>query len=330
MMSTIEERYFFGRNDVSSSTRHLLSIGKWLGSNEFEEDTYFKVPTEKEHCWIDHLIVEITVRFEDLFEPRGFSKEPRSRLLVYWSLLPCIYECGAVLGRARRAKVELLELMIPLSHSRIQALHPKPVRRETSIVNSAKEAASLRLDEFTTKKDREPMSFTELVDSTIVATFFPADITVKEREKSSQLIFRRPFSLNEVYPYLRVFLLEGVGVGSTFPDLTERLFGNRYQSIDMAKWNKSKKETRQQGMVFPEEPTAINLIAFERDILITIAMVSEDSYPQLLQPLDLVPYSYSYIMDDCSRGSMLDRAQYMHRVTFEAWVEMYRHLLGEP
>lgn len=80
-----------------------------------------------------------------------------------------------------------------------------------------------------------------------------------------------------------MFGLEGIGFGSSFPQLTEKMYRNLHESIDMDVWSK----WRAHGLAIPEKPTQMTLEEQEALILQMVAAYTSEYYPELLDLLDL-------------------------------------------
>jgi hypothetical protein len=95
---------------------------------------------------------------------------------------------------------------------------------------------------------------------------------------------KTPFE--KVYPFLEIFGREGVGFGSSFPALAEKMYRNAHESINIDKWSYA----RAHGLAIPEKPTIVTLEERERVILLTVAVYTSLYHPELLDPLDLRGY----------------------------------------
>jgi len=320
--------YFLGQEDISLSMRHLVDTSSILGEKEFYEDTGLNI--DQEHYWFDRLIEKVTLEFSDWFDTGRLFKEPNTRLFVYHDLiLPCIYECGTILGRSIKDKVVLLELMLPVSPQNIKSLYPDYPKNKQSLIDSAKEVANSRMNGFTSEFNREPDSFCELIGETVTHGFFNVfKVKYADDKKFSKVWCRRKISLKEVYKYIRAFLFEGIGFGSVFPDITEKMFRNKYEKIDKAAWEESRKEAVKDGRLFPEEPKIIELEVLEKAILHIVALCTVDFHPQLIQPLGLQDHAEAIQnmmgSDEWPEGYI---GKFYRPNTFENWVEMYRCLL---
>jgi len=79
--------------------------------------------------------------------------------------------------------------------------------------------------------------------------------------------------------------LEGIGLGSQHPDLTEKLWTQSMEQIDEREWA----ATRSYGLDIPDHPPQISLEEQERELLIDLAEWLSHQQPELLNPLNLKP-----------------------------------------
>lgn len=219
-------------------------------------------------------------------------------LATYLLLLQIEYEAGAILGRARRDKLDILKKMLSISGLNF-----------ANVIKDSQEAGKKRFEEF--KKDYmdEPETFSDFIywplweratRLTLSDLFRPSNIKARERvrKRLSKIIQKKlggKVPLEEAQPKLGGFLLEGLGFGSTFPELTEKMFKNIYDKKNEEElWSISKALgfstpedlSRRIGLSTPEgyPPT---LREKEKLILGTVALYASQYYPELLDPLDL-------------------------------------------
>ncbi|MFH0913722.1 MAG: hypothetical protein V1849_00335 [Chloroflexota bacterium] len=85
---------------------------------------------------------------------------------------------------------------------------------------------------------------------------------------------------------IRPFVLEGIGFGSAFPELTGKMIRTYYESIDLEsdEWVKEKAA----GYRIPER--ILSLEQQEEGLLCSVALYTHGCYPELLDPLDLRRY----------------------------------------
>lgn len=190
-------------------------------------------------------------------------------------LLVCsfLYENGAILGRAKSDKLTILA-----------KLFPADLGKEESFINELQNVAQERLNEYKREFEKEPSSFLDifyLLELKKVGLSL-ADTNLKTIRKASE----EKYSLKQAEPYIKMFGLEGIGFGSCFPELTEKMYRKGHENINMDVWA----EMREHGATLPEEPTVITLEEQEEIVLQMVAAYTSEFYPELLDPLDLSSY----------------------------------------
>jgi hypothetical protein len=208
------------------------------------------------------------------------------RVSDYFTMLGFQYENCALLGRARCDKLNVLTRML--------------VREENKVEEFTKflqNASSDRLNRFRNEVDEEPKSFYHFIsikeyDSVLVSAFgLPLDelilLAVRSRKiKEAKKLFDRKVPLEVATDKARIYGLEGIGFGSSFPELTERMYKNAYENVDMDMWA----EARKMGVDIPEKPDIVSLEEREEIVLQMVAAYTSEFYPELLDPLNLRDY----------------------------------------
>ena len=96
-------------------------------------------------------------------------------------------------------------------------------------------------------------------------------------------VFDEKVPLEQAEPLIKSFHAEGIGFGSVFPELTEKLYRNTFEKVNRDSWI----EARKYGLAIPEEPTIIGLKEQEEIVLQMVAAYASEYYPELLDSLDL-------------------------------------------
>ena len=191
--------------------------------------------------------------------------EPYIRFINALQVFAFLYETGAILGRAKRDKLKPLEKMLG---------EPE---REGEFIKYLQEQAKQRLDKF----GKEPDSFLEFIYSTELAelglslTSFP---NMKAMKKKLDEKFPLKGMIDRV---IKMHGLEGIGFGSSFPDLTEKMVRNLYERTDMDVWA----EARAYGLNIPEKPARISFEEREEEVLTEVANYTRQYFPKLVKPL---------------------------------------------
>jgi hypothetical protein len=194
------------------------------------------------------------------------------------------YESGALIGRAKSDKLSILEKMLG---------NPTV---EGELVQTCKDAAKKRLDEFRRDIGKEPDTFKEFIlDRELersglrrllddAARSIVTHLETRTHREKALKAFLKKVPLEKAYPYLYIFGMEGVGFGSSFPELTERMYRNATENIDMDEWTEVRNKM---GLDIPEKPDVVSLEEREKALLSIVSAYTAEFYPELLDPLDL-------------------------------------------
>jgi len=200
---------------------------------------------------------------------------PYIRLYDFFDVCRFQFESGAILGRARCNKLNILAKMFVLTGEGINK-NIKFVQQE----------AKQRLEKFRNEVGKEPDTFFEFIQlrelgSTIGLSL--ADFCEAYGNKKLMKVFDEKWQVEKAEPFIKLFGYEGIGFGSLFPELTEKMYRNAYENIDMDVWF----EARAYGLVIPEKPTIESFEEREQLVLLMVALYAQAYYPELLDPLDL-------------------------------------------
>ncbi len=203
------------------------------------------------------------------------------------------YESGAIIGRARRNKLNILEKMLVTSNA-----------TEGKVIQAVQADAKKLLNDYRGKKGEEPRIFMVLITSIMTAAeldflkIFDPDTTAghqlfeaitsgdKKTLKVYKEMVKKKMPLEKVLDNLVWFGMEGIGFGSIFPELTEKMYRNAYENIDMDEWSFA----RAHGLDIPQKPNMLSLEEREQLALQTLAAYTAEFYPELLDSLDLRGY----------------------------------------
>lgn len=202
------------------------------------------------------------------------------RLYNFVEALPFQYESGAILGRARRNKQNVLEKMIVI-----------PSATEGQLMKILQDEAKERLEKFRNEVGKEPDTFGEFIferelEKATGLSLIDSFEAYKHGNKKILKVFDEKIPLEQAQDIMRMFGLAGIGFGSAFPELTERMCRNSTENIDMDKWSFA----RAHGLDIPEKPDIISLEEREESLLQIVAAYTAEYYPELLDPLDLRGY----------------------------------------
>ncbi len=199
------------------------------------------------------------------------------------------YETGAVLGRAMLDKLDILKKMLSISGLNM-----------ANVIKDAQEAAKKRLDKFKKDSGNEPETFSDFIYWPLWETatglsfgelFKPEHVENRERTRKrlSRTIQKKlggKVPLKEAQPAISNFLLEGIGFGSAFPTLTEKMYKSAYETVDV-EWQSIWRALRRP---YPDLETTMSLKEREEYLLQAVATYTAEFYPELVDPLDLRSY----------------------------------------
>ena len=215
---------------------------------------------------------------------KKLSRKRYITMFYYSRTLAFQYETGALLGRAMRHKLDILHKMLV-----------KPgtdINRSIAFIQSE---AKDRLKKFTEEKGKEPDTFNDFIalkelEEAAKVMGLSIDEDAYYQDPKSHLknlgkLYSHEVALVDVYKNILNCSLYGIGFGSSFPELTVRMYKNTYENIDvnMKEWA----EARSYGLNIPEKPDFIPLEEREKEILAIVAGYTGEYYPELLDPLDL-------------------------------------------
>lgn len=208
-------------------------------------------------------------------------------MFYYSRILAFQYETGALLGRAMRHKLDILHKLLV-----------KPgtdINRSIAFIQSE---AKDRLKKYTEEKGKEPDEFNDFIAlkeleeaAKVMGLAVDEDAYYqgpKSHLKNLGKLYGHELALDDVYRDILNCGYYGVGFGSSFPELTVRMYKNTYENINvnMKEWA----EARSYGLNIPEKPDFIPLEEREKEVLQIVAAYTAEFYPELLDSLDLRNY----------------------------------------
>lgn len=168
-----------------------------------------------------------------------------------------LFETGAVLGRARSAELETLAILLA-----------RPGRE--------KDVATyliIRADELMRSCERkEPATFFEFHQQ---VGNIDLEGLLKEGMKNVPLRVAHMIGQSGV--------VDGVGFGARYPDLTEAVYRRSYEQIDVDSWRRA----RAAGLDIPEHPEKVTLEERQHEVLLEVSWFASEYYPELVEPLGL-------------------------------------------
>jgi len=177
-----------------------------------------------------------------------------------------LYETCAILGRARRNKLSILVRTLPILEG-----------HENDFINDVQKTARDRLQQF----GKEPDSFVNFILSTELENIGVS--LTDSNQKVLKKTLEEKWLLKEAEPKIKSIGVEGLGFGSSLPELTEKMWKSAYESVDTDQWS----EARAYGLILAEKPTRISYEEHEQSVLEMVANYTSEHYPDLVDPLDL-------------------------------------------
>lgn len=226
------------------------------------------------------------IPFEQVVRKKVFGKR-YMRMFDYSRTLSFQYEAGALLGRIMRDKLDIFHKMLV-----------KPgtdINRSIAFMQSQ---AKDRLKKFTEEEGKEPDTFYDFIfkkeleeASKVMGLSIDEDAYYqdpKRHRENLRKLWGHELALDDAYRNILGCGPFGLGFGSSFPELTVRMYRNTYENINvnMKEWA----EARSYGLNIPEEPDIIPLEEREKEILQNVAGYTAEFYPELLDSLDLRGY----------------------------------------
>ena len=228
----------------------------------------------------------------DVIEEGGFLEASSEFIYLYdyISLLCFFYECGAIIGRALKDKLSTLEILLQL----------EPTQKNNTII-SWQDVAEKRLKSYEEKHKKRPDTFKDFIftqEALRITGFKFKTESIKGRgiKLFSKRLFFEKMPLKEstgehllkrekIENEMREFVLEGVGFGSRFPELTKELNWKywAFTDIDSNEW---KKITHSFWDV--ENPLQVLSLKWQEKILLEMVhFYAENYYPELLEKVEI-------------------------------------------
>lgn len=205
----------------------------------------------------DHLSMEV---MGPLVEKRTGGYEVR--------VLPCLMQSlwvflkGVVLGRARCDRLEILARLFA------EPGHENDVRTLLC------DMAAKRVNHY----GKEPDSFYNFWFKTQFPSIDFLDLDAVRK------LYKKKVRLGEMLKLCDSWLLNGIGFGARFPELTEQLWRIEYEThTDSELWAR----LRQAGLDIPEKQTMLPLEEMTQEVLHDVASYVNEFMPNLAEPLNL-------------------------------------------
>jgi hypothetical protein len=159
------------------------------------------------------------------------------------------------------------------------------------LVDFMKGQAKERLDKYTNESNTEPKSFHDLIFNKEIETGIGmaiSEVITKYMQGNKEItrVFDKKIPLDYAWPIIKTYGAEGIGFGSSFPELTVVMYRNFYENIDANHWA----EARAYGLDIPVKPDVISYEEREMSVHGIVAFYTAKYWPELVKPLDLNKY----------------------------------------
>jgi hypothetical protein len=222
------------------------------------------------------------------FDNLGFPMtESKIHVGEYYFILPFLYEVGAILGRSRPDKINVLKKMLFTADQDLLRKVSFTMDQVEANIDKVIDKAEGRLGRYKQEsRDREPETFDPF-------------IMVTEHQSHTLWCSLKPkakVSPSKVEPYILSFILEGIAFGSIYPELTRKMNRKFYESvkIDWATWMpvgvSAPLALPKDIYALPGEPTILSLEGQEQTLLQVVGWYTANFYPELINSLDLRDY----------------------------------------
>lgn len=202
---------------------------------------------------------------------------PYLRFADFASVSGYLYQAGAIIARAKLDKLMLLAKMITLPG------------HEQEMLDWARDLAEKRFDEFLDVYGEEPRALpvlflaTEYRKAGILIPLAGLGQITETNTKQIRKVAAAKMPLQQVEPRIKEAMLEGLGFGTSFPELTEKMYREANEAIDEEQWS----QARQHGLHISETPTIITLEEQEEIQLSMVAAYAQAYHPDLVDALGL-------------------------------------------
>lgn len=204
-------------------------------------------------------------------------------LLQFLPLGLWLFGKGAVFGRARRDRLEIVaKMFVGLEAIGVLFARLGLPRQTTSsdqwILESLRKVASDGMRYYRDYHGKEPESLLDLW----LTSFAPREFDFRDLDKAKELAKKR-IRLGIALQQLDSWLFVGISLGATFPELTERMWRQSFETVNHESWARA----WQAGVNIPKEFNPLPLQEMEQEVLVEVASYSTEYFPDLVDLLSL-------------------------------------------
>lgn len=222
--------------------------------------------------------------FIDSITRKPLFGSPYARAIDILGVEAQLYRIGAALGHALRNKLDTLVKLLFVPGTEDQKVD--------EVVRLCKKDAGKNLEEFRNKFGQEPNTFDDFAFYRSIGDLLKAKgIRLGSREafeaylsgdRKVRRLFDTKVDTAGIGQRIMILLLQGIHFGSTFSELTEKMYQNAHKD-DKSFWAGG----WAQGLTVPEELKVKSLEETERAVLQIVAIYALEYYPELVDPLGL-------------------------------------------
>jgi len=197
------------------------------------------------------------------------------RLGAYYQILHFAYQDGALLGRAKRDKLSILQKVLVVPEAKSEPLE------------LGREMAERYLNQYIKEVGSEPSAFTQFLDRTTVGySLTPYGLNLNEPPRNEgeaakwRRVCNKKIPLDDATRHVKMHTIGGIGFGISFPELTKNMLLEDYQ-------NDTYYDTFVRDERFEKPMPIKNPDEREKAVLLMVAAYMFEYYPELIGPLGL-------------------------------------------
>jgi len=193
-----------------------------------------------------------------------------------------LFSEGAIFGRARPDKLEVIAKMF-IGHDAVHALlapfgGSEAANSQQWVFECLRKVASDGMKYYLDNRHKEP---DELLDLWLTS-FVPPEVDFRDFGKAKRFA-KQKIRLGHALQQSDSWLFVGISLGATFPELTENMWRQSFETVDRESWAMARKA----GLDIPQDFTPLPLEEMEQKVLVEVASYVTEYFPELVDPLGL-------------------------------------------
>ncbi len=194
-----------------------------------------------------------------------------------------LFNEGAVFGRARRDKLEIMaKMFFGLEATAVLfaslGLSAQLAKNEQWILECLRKVGPDGLLHYRNNTHKEPESLMDLW----LTSFAPSEVDFRDISKI-KMITDKKIRLGDALRQSDAWLFAGISFGALFPDLLEKMWRQSYEIVEQKSWA----DARRAGVDIPEEFLPLPLEEMEQTVLVDVAAYTREYFPELVDLLSL-------------------------------------------